>query len=305
MKKVLLPIVVVFLVVCSNVNAHTIPQDEILFEVDEKNRSYDEVELWLDTNPSSPTSGNSIIIRSVEVDPEIQYSSGGPEKKYQVIYKTRNDEFILYEEDFSEVTMRAMLRKVVIPESRSSVIIEYKNDYLDRRMINTENLMSIIQLKPEKVVRGWTIWLGNRSTNGFYGSNYFSYSVIYKYRDREYVYISKPGKEMMYRIDEKGFENPSDSENVYEFKPFFRCDERNSIIERVICRDSALSALDNTLNTLYQKVSSTNDILSSQRHWLRERSQCGRLPREMIKACVAEKYEHRIRELLNLDSQNN
>lgn len=86
--------------------------------------------------------------------------------------------------------------------------------------------------------------------------------------------------------------------------PSFDCLKARSTVERQICADPALAALDRRVSALFARGMAAHSALSDrdrkgwrdvQRVWLTERDRCGRA--EAPKTCITTAYQHRIAEL--------
>ncbi|MBP0496479.1 lysozyme inhibitor LprI family protein [Pararoseomonas indoligenes] len=74
----------------------------------------------------------------------------------------------------------------------------------------------------------------------------------------------------------------------------FDCSQARSSVERMICGDPALSALDEQLAAAYRTATSAGNspqIRTAQREWMTERNRCA------APSCVRSAYERRIAEL--------
>lgn len=83
----------------------------------------------------------------------------------------------------------------------------------------------------------------------------------------------------------------------------FDCTKANTFVEKTICTDDKLSAIDEELNTLYNEVQ-LNSLYSEQRKksqmaWLKELNKCNaKFSNEYAKSkCILASYEGRIRDL--------
>jgi uncharacterized protein len=83
------------------------------------------------------------------------------------------------------------------------------------------------------------------------------------------------------------------------FAASFDCTKASSLVENVICSDSELSTLDETLASSYRSAladaNQANTIKLTQRDWLKKRNLC------KDKACLNNLYVQRINDLANLN----
>lgn len=75
----------------------------------------------------------------------------------------------------------------------------------------------------------------------------------------------------------------------------FDCGKASSFVEKAICSNSELSALDDSLSSAYSNAlsdpDSSDEIKSSQRNWIKNRNSC------QDNACLKKVYSKRINEL--------
>jgi uncharacterized protein len=80
----------------------------------------------------------------------------------------------------------------------------------------------------------------------------------------------------------------------------FDCAKASNLVENAVCSDAELSALDDTLSTVYREAlnvpDGTNALKSSQRIWRKKRNTCQNT------ACLKKVYAERIAELTRADS---
>ncbi len=79
----------------------------------------------------------------------------------------------------------------------------------------------------------------------------------------------------------------------------FDCAKASTLVETVICSDSEISTLDETLSSSYRDAlavsSNANNIKLDQRNWLKKRNLC------KDKACLKDSYNQRINELASVN----
>jgi len=79
----------------------------------------------------------------------------------------------------------------------------------------------------------------------------------------------------------------------------FDCAKASTLVENVICSDSEISTLDETLSSSYRDAladaNHANNIKIDQRNWLKKRNSC------KDKACLQGMYEQRINDLASVN----
>ena len=88
--------------------------------------------------------------------------------------------------------------------------------------------------------------------------------------------------------------------------PGFACSRARSGVEKAICADPRLAALDGGLSWLWQRVEHTSEEISAEKKWLAARANCLRAGQQMlvttpanwaIVSCIERAYAERIKEL--------
>jgi len=95
------------------------------------------------------------------------------------------------------------------------------------------------------------------------------------------------------------------NDDFYEHRvlPSFNCYKASTDIEKMICENSWVSALDSVLNVYYEealKTESRDEVKSSQRDWMKNRMQCVKEnPATLVSAPLQQCYQYRIEEIRN------
>ena len=107
------------------------------------------------------------------------------------------------------------------------------------------------------------------------------------------------GRLDLYRIDREARSLDHQGSESITWAPSFDCARAATAVETTICFSPALSALDSIQADLYQQIRSTPGVVARQRAWLADRDQClERSGRDgLLRACLAQKYQQRIRAL--------
>jgi uncharacterized protein len=88
---------------------------------------------------------------------------------------------------------------------------------------------------------------------------------------------------------------------AFAAQPSFTCTSQAKEVEKLICTDAELAAMDVTMARLYKRVlkntpkADQQDLKAEQRGWLEGRNACWKAANH--KACVKADYEARIQEL--------
>ena len=82
----------------------------------------------------------------------------------------------------------------------------------------------------------------------------------------------------------------------YEARPSFKCGQKLSVIEQVICNNRSLGTQDVEVATLFQKVKANPSTRTSQIAWLKSRDECLAAPTR-ISSCLSRSYDARIEAL--------
>lgn len=274
------------------------------------NRNFvnDEVILWRENRNSGSDASD------VEISALSSPAYGGPSKNIEIFYKNKLNNVSLFKEHARPMDSEK-ISKVIKAKHLPLIIIEttFHNSGATGNGSDGKNLYVYLfnNTKIEKKAFGLTDnWRGDNSLN--VNNRYYSlqYGISHGRVYFPYLSLSSLSKNTIYNLNvaELSFDLVLDeSEKVNE--PSFDCRKAESLVDRTICRDIGLSALDSIMGDFYVNLKNSQLTVKGQKSWLRLRNNCSKnRPRpitirepEFIR-CLASQYKHRILELEHMQN---